>query len=119
MRRLVEFGEWLLSGQWSPFQLVLRTLLAAYYVPIVLAVVLLVLGLIPYYFWTLFIHPSWLHLYFGLMFVGAVMSVLWNSDDSPPPVRRGRQVGTRLGTSPREGPTARPSRLPSKIRRGR
>lgn len=119
MRRLIEFGEWLLNGQWSPFQLVIRTLLAAYYVPMVLAVMLLVLGLIPYYFWTLFTTPSWLHLYFGLMFVGAVVSLLWNSGDSPPPVRRGRQIGSRPGKSMRQSPTARPSRFTSKIRRGR
>lgn len=119
MRRLIEFCEWLLSGKWSPFQLVIRTLLAAYYVPIVLAVVLLVLGLIPYYFLTLFTHPSWLHLYFALMFVGAVMSVVWNSGDSPPPVRRGRQVGTRPGAATKESPPARQPRFNSKIRRGR
>lgn len=121
MQRLIDWFTWLLSDRRSPFQLVLWTLLAAYYVPQFVVVVMFLLGLIPYYFWTLFTHPSWLHLYFGVIFAGVVVSLWYRGDKSEPPsVRRGRRVlePSSFATTKSRSPASR-TRSSSKIRRGR
>ncbi len=121
MQRLIDWFNWLLTDRRSPFQLVLWTLLAAYYVPLIVAVVLLLLSLIPFYFWTLFTHPSWFHLYFGVIFVAVVISLWYRGDKTDsPPIRRGRRVlePSSLDAAKSRSSASR-SRPFSKVRRGR
>ena len=118
MQSLISLCTWLMEDPWSPFQLVVRTLAAAIYAPLVVAGMLLALAAIPYYFWTLFTGPSWLHLYIGLVFVGVIVW-LRSQADSPPPVRRGRRVVTLPDTPTESHAVESRSRSHSKIRRGR